>query len=90
MMRKYLTIFSIFVVLIYLFRKPLTAAYLARTSGAQAVADASQTGYTTYNQTLYVPGFWRPVIQFFKADAYVPKSTSKQAGSDLSAYSVQG
>lgn len=88
--KKYLFILSVLSVLIYLFRKPLTAAYLERSTGAAATADASVQGYTTYNQAIYTPSFWKPVFQFFKADAYVPSQQSKQAGSDSSVYSVQG
>ena len=54
MINKWTIGFLALVALIVLFRKPIMAKYFAFTTGAQAAQDAqTQTGYTTYNQTLY-------------------------------------
>lgn len=72
-----------------LFRKPLEQWYAARQTGLQAVADANTLNrYTTYNTQLYTAPLWQPVVNFFKAGAYVP--TSKTAGGQTLDYSVQG
>ena len=79
-------------VLAFIFWKPLYAGWLKFSTGAQAVQDAAtMNGYTTYNQALYQPPFWQPLLSFFKANgAYVPTASNAQNGSNPAQYSVQG
>lgn len=73
----------------YLCRKPLLDLYHARVAGLEAAQDAhTMTGYTTYNTTLYAAPFWQPLLNFFRANAYVPSGVGQKV--NTVDYSMQG
>lgn len=75
----------------YFLKGPLTAWYLKRQSGIQAVKDAStENGYTTYNTSLYRAPVWKPVLNFFRANAYVPTGQGTAQATNKVDYSYQG
>ena len=90
MNKKFWIFLVIATFLVYVFRTPLSQVWQSIISGGTAVADASAAKYTTYNQSLYNPPFWQPILTFFKANSYAPSVTSAQNGSGAAAYSVQG
>lgn len=91
---KKLYIIAVLVVLYLLYKGPFTKWYLKRQSGLQAVAaSALETGYTTYNTTIYTPPKWFPALNFFKAGAFVPSAQNTSQGSssvNAAEYSTQG
>lgn len=77
----------------YLARKPLAEWEASKRAGVTAAIDATVlNGYTTYNTQLYKPPAWAPIVNFFKAGAYVPApgGNSGSSGSSGAAYSMQG
>lgn len=89
MSKKFLWIAAAAVAFWVLFRHPITQWIAARQTGLQAAQDAATiNGYTTYNTQIYTPPLWQPVVNFFKAGAYVP--TSKAGAGQTVDYSVQG
>lgn len=90
-MKHKLIFLALILVGFYLLRKPLTALYLKRQSGIQAVKDAvTLNGYTTYNNSIYTPPAWKPSLSFFRAGSYVPTGQGPATGTNQVDYSYQG
>lgn len=91
MIKKVWVVLVVLVGLAWVFRRPLEQLYARRITGLQAAQDAAiENRYTTYNTQLYTEPFWRPLLNFFKASAYVPAGNANQGGGQPVDYSVQG